>query len=211
MRRTRGRSLVSAKISRARILPAANRQLLVVALALACVACLPLGCARRTTAAKAPPLPPPRPAARPTSVPAPTKDRPVVIWRETDAAISDWRGDFRLAYERRPALKGEMPTLAVAIDLGPGKPGKRHMLYVYVKQPLPEMTGYLDLTPALGRLRAVLATDCPGFQGKSLFTVTVGAGQADDYIPLSNKVTIRALFSPGPSPTANASRPEGNA
>jgi hypothetical protein len=181
---------------------AASRTLLVVALALACVACLHLGCAKRTTAGKAPPL---RPAARPTSVPAPTKDRPVVLWRETDAAISDWRGDFRVAYERRPALTGETPRLALGIDLGASRPGKRHVLYAYVKQPLPEVTGYLDLTPALARLRTVLATDCPGLRGQSLLTVTVGAGQADNHTPLSNEVTIRCLFSPGPSPIANAS------
>jgi hypothetical protein len=155
------------------------------------------GCHRRAAQppASRPKAAPVCPVVRPASVAAPTKDRPIVLWRESKGPITDWRGDLTVRYERRAALSGETPTLAVGIDLGAVGQGKHRRLYVYAKRPLPEVTGVIDLSPALGRMRSVLARTCPDLSGKTVLSVTVGAGERGSYAPLSNQVTIRCLLS----------------
>jgi len=181
------------------------------ALALAVLAIV--GCPRR--AAQPPPRPsprvatppPPRPAVRPASVPAPTNHRPIVLWRESEARITDWRGDLTVGYDRRPALSGETPTLAVGIDLGPSGQGKHRKLYVYAKQPLPLVTGTIDLSAVLSRMRSTLARACPNLSGKTVLSVTVGAGERGNYVPLSNQLTIRCVFTAPRGAPAATSQP----
>ncbi len=179
-----------------------RRHLLTSIAVIAALGCGVAGCGRRTAPPK-PPLPPPesppRRAVRPASVPAPTKDQPIVLWHDTKAPINDWHGDLAVAYERRPALRGETPTLAISLDLGAAGRGKRRKLYVYAKQPLSEVRGYLDLSPALRRMRGTLAMTCPNLSGKTVLSVSVGGGERDNYFPLSNQLTIRCLFTPAPN------------
>ena len=179
--------------------------------AIALLACSATGCSRKT-APRASPPPQPRPAApgpaiRPASVPAPTRDRPIVLWRQSPASITDWHGDLTVGYDRRPALSGETPTLAVGIDLGPSAPGKHRKLYVYAEQPLPEVRGWIDLSAALSRMQSTLARTYPDLTGKTVLSVTMGAGERGNYVPLSNQLTIRCLLSASRRAPAATSRP----